>query len=131
MPLTDIEGIGKDLAKKIEELLETGKLRQLETVLAEVPESVLSLMKVPGLGPKKAAVLHRELQVETLEDLREVCETHQVRALKGFGQKTEEQILKGLALATTSDQRMLWADADALVQRLRAHLETVVVVRHG
>ncbi|MEM8678460.1 MAG: DNA polymerase/3'-5' exonuclease PolX [Planctomycetota bacterium] len=124
MPLTDIEGIGKDLAKKIEELLETGKLQQLEAVLAEVPESVLSLMRVPGLGPKKAAVLHRELAVETLDDLRQVCETHQVRALKGFGPKTEEQILKGLALAATSEERMLWADADTLVQRLREHLTT-------
>ena len=123
MPLTDLEGIGKDLAKKIEELIKTERLAQLDELLQEVPESVLSLMRVPGLGPKKAAVLHRELQVDTLEDLRRVCENEEVRALKGFGAKTEQQILKGLALAETIDRRMLWADADALVQRLRAHLQ--------
>ena len=124
MPLTEIEGIGKDLAQKCQELITTGKLDQLEELHAQVPASVLSLMRVPGLGPKKAAVLHRELNVATLDDLRAVCQQQKVRALKGFGEKTEQLILKGLAIADSADRRMMWAEADAIVARLKAHFET-------
>ena len=68
--LTDIEGIGKDLAEKIAALVATGKLEMLEELKQQVPESVLSMMRVPGLGPKRAAMLFKELKVATLEELR-------------------------------------------------------------
>jgi len=120
--LTDIEGIGKDLAEKISVLLATGSLPMLDELLAAVPPTVLGLLRVPGLGPKKAAVLHRELGVASLDDLRAVCEAQRVRALKGFGAKTEETILKGLAIAAAATQRTRWADADLLVRELLAHM---------
>ena len=122
--LTDLEGIGKDLAEKIATLLATGRLPMLEELLAEVPSTVLAIMRVPGLGPKKAAVLHRELGVESLEDLRTACQAQRVRDLKGFGAKTEATILKGLAIAEQAEQRTKWADADAIVTELLAHLRT-------
>ena len=68
--LTDIEGIGKDLADKVKTLADTGELPQLTKLLQEVPETVLAMMRVPGLGPKKAAVLFKELGVATLEQLK-------------------------------------------------------------
>lgn len=123
--LTDLEGIGKDLAEKIETLLSTGRLPQLDELLTEIPESVLAILRVPGLGPKKAAVLYRELNVATLEDLKNACENQQVRELKGFGAKTEETILKGLDIAAQAEKRTRWADADVVVQELLAHLGTV------
>ena len=120
--LTDIEGIGKDLAEKIAALATTGKLEMLEELKQQVPESVLSMMRVPGLGPKRAAMLFKELKVTTLEELRAACEAHKVRELKGFGAKTEDSILAGLQFAAEADKRVLWAEADDLVQEILAHM---------
>ena len=120
--LTDLDGIGKDLAEKIETLLDTGELPQLTKLLAEVPESVLTVMRVPGLGPKKAAALFKELNVSTLEQLQAACEAEKVRELKGFGAKTEEAILHGITIAAAAGQRMYWSQADEIAQTLREHL---------
>ena len=97
--LTDIPGIGKDLADKIRTIIESGSLPMLDELLQQVPESVLALLRVPGLGPKRAAAIHRELGVNTLDELRAACEGHRVRELKGFGAKTEQMIVDGLEIA--------------------------------
>lgn len=123
--LTDISGIGKELAEKIVTLAQTGDLVQRQELLAKVPAGVRTMLRVPGLGPKKAAVLFEKLQVTTLDELRAACEAQQVRGLKGFGQKTEEIILKGLSQAEHVGQRLLWADADIIAQSLLAHLRPV------
>ncbi len=120
--LTEIEGIGKELAAKIGTLVTTGDLPQLQELRAAVPASALAMMRVPGVGPKKAAALHKELKITTLDMLREACVAHKVRELKGFGEKTEEMILKGLGLAASVGQRMLWATADQYVQEILAYL---------
>ncbi len=120
--LTDISGIGHDLAEKITMLIKTGALPQLRELQAQVPASVLTLLRVPGLGPKKAAVLHKELAIATLDELREACLAHRVQDLKGFGAKTETAILEGLATAATVGERMYWAVADVIVQSLAQHL---------
>ena len=127
--LTDIEGIGDDLADKITTLAGTGALPFLDELLARTPESVLALMRIPGLGPKKAAVLYKELGVKTLADLKAACESHRVRELKGFGAKTEQTILAGMTLAETAADRMLWAKADAVAQSLLAHLKPLAAVK--
>lgn len=120
--LTDIDGIGKDLAEKIITLVETQQLPLLVELQAEIPQSVLALLRIPGLGPKKAAVLHRELGIVNLDQLREACVEQRVRALKGFGAKTEEVILAGLAFAEQAGQRIYWAEADAMVAAVKRHL---------
>src|SRR5215831_15589021 len=94
--LTDIAGVGGDLSEKIKTLVETGKLPMLEELQAQVPQSVLALLRIPGLGPKKAAVLHKELGIKTLDELKAACQAHRIRTLKGFGDKTEAAILAGL-----------------------------------
>ena len=127
--LTDLEGIGKDLAEKITTLLTTGELPQLQELLAKIPESVLAILRVPGLGPKKAAALHKELGIDSLEALRLACQQQQIRDLKGFGAKTEETILKGLAIAEQAEQRTRWADADVIVNELLNHLRVVPSIR--
>jgi DNA polymerase (family X) len=122
--LTDLEGIGKDLATKIETLLGTGSLPMLDELLEEIPESVLAILRVPGLGPKRAAVLYNELGVADLDELREACESGQVSQLKGFGKKTEATILDGLEIAAAADERILWAEADGIVAAILEHLTT-------
>lgn len=124
-----IDGIGEDLALKIHTLLTTGRLPMLEELEAKIPRGVITLMKVPGMGPKKALLLHEQLGIESLEDLRQACLDHRVRALKGFGAKTEETLLAGIDLASKATDRMRWADADEVVQMLVAHLGQSAAVR--
>ena len=121
--LTDIPGIGDAVAKKIKVLVDTGELPQLQELKAKIPESVLDLLRVPGMGPKKAAVLYNELDVQSLEDLAEACRNDKVKNLKGFGAKTQQAILDGIQIAAAANERIYWATADELVQRLRAHLK--------
>lgn len=121
--LQKIDGIGKDLAEKISTLLLTGEIPMLKELQAQVPESVLALMRIPGLGPKKAAVLHKELKIDTLEQLRAACEAGTVKALKGFGAKTELAILAGLAIAETAQVRAPWAKADQIAAAIRMHMQ--------
>jgi DNA polymerase (family 10) len=122
--LTDISGVGKDLADKVVVLCQTGSLPMLEELQAQVPASVLAILRIPGLGPKKAAALYRELKISTLDQLKAACDAHAVRELKGFGAKTEEAILAGMALAKTAGDRMLWASADQIARSLKDHLAT-------
>ncbi len=123
--LTDIEGIGDDLALKIVTLVTTGQLPMLVELEAKVPASVLALLNIPGVGPKKAAALHKQLGVSSLDELKAACEAGKVQELKGFGAKTEQLILQGLKIAGEAGRRMLWAQADRLVQELREHLQGV------
>jgi DNA polymerase (family 10) len=127
--LLDIEGVGKDLAEKITTLVTTGELPQLTELQAAIPAGVLGLLRVPGLGPKRAAILHKELGIQSLDMLKSACEAQQVRGIKGFGAKTEETILAGIALAATADQRMRWAEADGIVQQLLSHFRLCDDVR--
>ena len=120
--LCDIEGIGKDLAEKITTLVRTGSLPMLDELLSEIPESVLAILRVPGLGPKRAAQLYRDLNVATLDELRLACESHKVQELKGFGAKMEATILQGLDVASEAERRILWIDADHHVQEILVHM---------
>ena len=126
--LTDLEGIGKDLAEKIATLLESGSLPMLDELLQQVPESVLAILRIPGLGPKRAASLHKELNINTLDDLRKACQDHKVRELKGFGAKTEDAIVQGLDFASEAQQRVLWAVADQSVREILAFMRTCPAV---
>ena len=120
--LTEVPGIGKDLAEKCAELVESGNLAMLTELHAEIPESVMQLLRIPRLGPKKAAALHNELGINTLDELRIACEQQQVRGLKGFGAKTEATILEGIGFAESAGERLYWSHADEIAQGLLAYL---------
>ncbi|MED1204857.1 DNA polymerase/3'-5' exonuclease PolX [Heyndrickxia acidicola] len=94
--LTDIQGIGKGTAAIIMEYKETGKSELLEQLQDEVPKGLIPLLQIQGLGAKKIAKLHKELGVVDVHTLTEVCLEGKVRALKGFGEKTEEKILASI-----------------------------------
>ena len=120
--LTDVSGLGKDLAQKCKEIVETGRLAMLDELHSKIPDSVLALLRIPGLGPKKAAVLFKELKISSLEQLEKACRDDIVSGLKGFGAKTQERILQGLAIAEAANQRIYWSAADDIVTDLTAHL---------
>ncbi len=127
--LTNLRGIGNDLAQKITEFVQTGRFAMLDELLESIPASVLTLLRVPGLGPKKAAALYNQLGIETLDQLREACVQGQIRKLKGFAETTEQAILSGLDLAVQADQRIYWAEADGIVQDLLAHMKSSSSIR--
>jgi DNA polymerase (family 10) len=120
--LTKLDGIGKSVAAKCTELCETGKLQQMEELLEDVPRTVLDLLNVPKMGPKKAAAVFNELGVETLEQLKAACEAGEVQKLSGFGAKTEQAILQGIAIAADANKRILWANADRIAEKIRLHM---------
>ena len=101
----------------------------LEELRAAIPGGVLAMVRIPGMGPKKAAALHKELGITSLDVLRAACEADQVQALKGFGKKTQDKILAGIDLAAQAHERMYWAHADEIVQELLAHMRQVKGIR--
>ncbi len=102
--LSDLPGIGDSIAAKISELVTTGKIEAFEALKAEFPPKILELLQVPDLGPKKAKALFEQLGVGSIDELEKACQLQQVRALKGFGAKTEEKLLHGIELARRSMQ---------------------------
>src|SRR6202521_5048943 len=105
--LSELSGVGKAIDQKVTELVTTGQLQYLNHLRAEFPPEALTLVRIPGVGPRKAAALIRELDVGTLADLEKACLEHRVRALKGVGEKTEAQILEGVRAVKTHERR--WA----------------------
>jgi DNA polymerase (family 10) len=97
--LTELPGIGESIGQKIAELVTTGRLQALEQLKKEFPPRILDLLEVPEIGPKKAKALFEQLGIGSLDDLEKACQQHRVRALKGFGARTEEKLLANLALA--------------------------------
>lgn len=121
--LSKLDGIGKSVAQKCNELVETGTLKQRDELFETIPKSVLDLLNVPKLGPKKASALFNELGIQDLQQLKAACEANQVQSLSGFGAKTEKQILEGIAIAAAANERILWAAADKIANRLREHMD--------
>jgi len=120
--LAKVPGIGKTLVEKTQTLLAQGKLPQLEKLRQEVPEVVIQMARIPGLGAKKAVRLQEELQLESLADLRKACQEDQIANLKGFGGKTQQAILDGLQIAQAASERIYWSEADELAHAMGEHM---------
>jgi DNA polymerase (family 10) len=130
--LTDIEGIGADLAGKIATLLDTGRLPLLDELQRKIPAVVFELMRVPGLGPKKVKALVDALGIDSLDALEQACRAGRVRDVKGFGAKTEAAILENIAFAKSPEHdRLLWAEADAIVEQLLTWIRGCPAVRRA
>ncbi|MBP1927642.1 DNA polymerase (family 10) [Methanolinea mesophila] len=113
--LREIPGIGSAIAKKIREIVETGTFHELETVRAGIPEPLIELLSLEGIGPKTVNKLWKKLNVQSIADLEREAKQHRIRAIKGFGEKKEESFLKAIALYRERSGRMTRAEADAVV----------------
>src|SRR5947208_15132173 len=100
--LRAIPGVGSSIAEKIEEYRHTGTVSAFEEVRSRIPAGVRQLITTPTLGPKKAALLHEELGIASVDELVDAIHTEKLRGLKGFGPKTEENILRGVELMRAS-----------------------------
>ena len=121
--LTELPAIGKGMAQNIEELVRAGELSVLNQLSEEIPASLIELMKLPGLGPKKARKLWDELGIETMEALEEAAAAGRIATLAGFGEKTQARILEGIARYRTDVSRFRLVEADELLPPLLAYLE--------
>ncbi|MCR9201723.1 MAG: DNA polymerase/3'-5' exonuclease PolX [Planctomycetaceae bacterium] len=109
--LTAFKGIGKDLAKQIEQIVTTGDHEQLAELKEEIPPGVVSMLRIPGVGPKKVATFFNTLGLTTLDELKAAAEAGELAALKGFGKKTEQGILDNIDQAAAAAERISIADA--------------------
>ena len=130
-----IPGIGKDLAAKLGELIETGSIRYHQDLLQEFPPTILDLLRLQGVGPKTVSLLYHGLGIKTLEDLEAAAHAGRIRSLKGMGAKKEALILKALDERQRFAGRRLLAEATetaaALVAALREHAPDAAIVPVG
>ena len=123
--LTELPGIGQDLAGKIEEIVHTGSLAALRKLERRAPRGAVELMQVPGLGPKRARVLCEKLRVRSIAGLARAARAGRVRRLRGFGAKTEARLLRELEGRAVGEQRVLRAAAAESAEALRDHLRAL------
>ncbi len=129
--LEKIPGVGKNIAEKIKELLETGSLAYYEKLKKEVPVDVEALSAVEGMGPKKIKTLYNELGIKTLDDLERAAKEGKIRDIKGMGEKTEENILKNIEFAKGRGRRgllgLVLPEANAIKEMLEGKVDKISI----
>jgi DNA polymerase (family X) len=123
--LTELEGIGDDLAGKITTLVKTGHLPFYEKLKKSTPSGMIEMMKVHGLGGKKIKMIYEKLKIKSIEELKKACKMGTLSKLRGFGQKTEKNILESLEHWETYQQRHLWWEAMATAEPILQGLRTL------
>ncbi|NTV52161.1 MAG: DNA polymerase/3'-5' exonuclease PolX [Candidatus Firestonebacteria bacterium] len=124
-PLSQIPGVGNDLAEKIQEAVLTGRLALREELLQHLPAGLLQLLRLPGLGPKRVRTLYLELKISDLAKLRAAVMANRVQTLPGFGPKLQAQLLKALNEPALQSSRRLWAAVKTVVDELTTMLQGI------
>jgi DNA polymerase (family X) len=117
-----IAGVGQAIGDKIAELVETGRLRFYDKLRAEIPPTLVEMLQVPGLGPRTVRLVHEELGIGTLDELKVAAEEGRLRTVKGLSAKSEQSILEGIAALANRQDRLLLGQAEAIIERLLANL---------
>jgi DNA polymerase (family X) len=128
--LTELPGIGADLAAKIGEIVASGQCQLLERLRRKTPPTITELLKIRGLGPKRVRTLYHELDVHTLEQLARAAQDGRIRELPGFGAKTEQLILESVSTHVTGQKRIKLAVAAQYAEPLRDYLKKAPGVKH-
>ena len=123
--LQGIPNVGKSIAEKIQEYFDKGSINALEELRAQVPAGVRQMISIPGLGPKKAMVLYRDLHLASVQELADAIHEGRLKGLKGFGEKTEENILRGIELMQQSGDRVNLGVAMDMAEEILAELTAV------
>jgi DNA polymerase (family 10) len=118
-----VRGIGESIKEKLDELLASGHIAYLDELKKALPQGLLDMLQVEGLGPKKVKALFEQLEVDTLAKLEQACKDGRVAELKGFGEKTQEKILASLDQLSKRKGRVLHAAALASAERVKKLLE--------
>lgn len=129
--LTQIAGIGKDLAAKIGQIVITGRIAYLEELRQEMPAGLIDMLRLPGLGPKRVKILYDDLKIQGLEQLAAAAKAGKIQALKGFGDKIVAGILKAIETRQTEGRRFRRASVTPYAEALLAHLRAVPGVKQA
>ncbi len=121
--IDEIPGVGKSIAKKTEEYLKTGKIKEYENLKKKIPKGLDELMDVMGLGPKKVKKLFEELKIKNIKELKTALKKHKIESLEGFGKKSEENIEKSLELIKQRKKRLLLGEVYPIVKELIEYLK--------
>ncbi len=121
--LKNLPGVGESIAEKIIEYLKTGKIQELEELKKEVPVDIETLTSIEGVGPKIVFKLYKALGIKTIEDLEKACLEHKIRRLPGFGEKSEEKILRGIQFFKQGGGRFILGFIMPVVESLVAYLK--------
>lgn len=121
--LSEIQGIGEDLANKIQEFLATGHIKRIEELKQSIPAGVLEMMEVPGVGPKTAKTVADKLKIHSVAALEKAAKAHQISQLPGFQAKKEENILKGIAIFNKGQAHMHLGMALPLAREIESYLK--------
>ncbi|WP_372480526.1 DNA polymerase/3'-5' exonuclease PolX [Halomicrobium sp. HM KBTZ05] len=124
----EIDGVGDAIASKVVEYVETGAIAELDELREEYPLDMAAITGVEGVGPKTAGTLYEELGIETLDDLEAAAEAGDIQTVKGFGAKTEQNILDGIDFAREAHERQLLGDARPNGERVVEYLDAVDAV---
>ncbi len=127
--LSELPDIGDDLADKIAGFVDTGHLAMLDELSKNVPEGLVKITAIPGIGPKRAQALFRELDIRSLDDLRKAAEAGRIASISGFGEKSEARIRDELAKGDVSDRRFRLALAEDFAEPLVAFITAIDGVR--
>jgi DNA polymerase (family X) len=120
-----IRGVGKTIAPLITELLQTSKLQCLQNSIDKTPDSILQMMRIKGLGPKKLRIVWKDMQIETAADLLYACNENRLIAYKGFGEKSQQSILEATQFLLNSNGKFLLAQVLNFAQQLLAYLTQI------
>jgi len=122
--LQNLSGIGKGIAQKLAELLETGEMTYHRELIEKYPPGMLEMLRIPGLGPRTAALIYHELEISSVDELEEAAEAHRLRDLPGLGAKSEEKILHNIQVYRQGTRRALLGDILPIAERLIAMLRS-------
>ncbi len=127
--LEEIPGVGKELALKIREILQTGHLQKYEDLQKEVPQGVLDILSIPGIGPKTVKLLYEKLHVKSIDDVEREVKAHTVQELPGIRVKTEKNILYGIELIRKRSKRLLLHDAQSTAGEIIEYLKPLKIIK--
>ena len=116
--IQNIKGIGEGLAEKITELVKTGKSKYYEDLKNSFPPGLQEMLRIQGLGPKRVKILYDKLKIKSVEELKKAAEQHKLAKLEGFGEKSEENILKGIELLKKHADKHLYSQAKQAADRI-------------
>src|SRR5450432_3531690 len=121
--LSSLTGIGDSAAKKITEILQTGKLQVLEELIKDTPPGVLEMLNVKGIGPKKIATIWKEMEIESLGELLYACNENRLLLYKGFGEKTQKNVQEAIEYYMQNQGSHLYASVQEIFPSINIYLE--------
>lgn len=118
-----IKGIGESTGKKIIELLQTGELSALKEIIIKTPPGIIEMLSIKGIGPKKIAVIWKEMEIETIGELLYACQENRLKLFKGFGEKTQQSIEENIEFYLRNQGIFLYAQVEAVFPQVKNYLE--------